>query len=66
MFKDYNSQCPNIVDELKTSIESNLLSSEPDYTKYYNFPSCSSADSDWSERYWGTNVEALENIKTGE
>merc|ERR1719312_322041 len=63
MFSDPASQCPNIVSEIKTEVESFIISQEPGYSKYYNFPSCSSVSGDWAERYWGDNLPALLNIK---
>ena len=59
MFSQPSSQCPQVVEDIKTVLERELLESEPDYSKYYNFPSCSSESSDWAERYWGDNLDSL-------
>ena len=59
MFSQPNSQCPQVVEDIKTVLERELVESEPDYSKYYNFPSCSSESSDWAERYWGDNLDSL-------
>ena len=42
MFKEASSNCPALVERVKSSIESNIASMEPTYSKYANFPSCSS------------------------
>ena len=42
MFKDSTSNCPALVERVKASIESKISSLEPSYSKYANFPSCSS------------------------
>lgn len=42
------------------------MTAEPDYSKYYNFPSCSATSGDWADRYWGDNLPALLDIKDGE
>ena len=59
MFSDPSSQCSDLVEDIKTRLERKLLVSEPDYSKYYNFPSCSSESSDWAGRYWGDNLASL-------
>ena len=59
MFSQPSSQCPDLVEDLKTRLERELLVSEPEYSKYYNFPSCSSESSDWADRYWGDNMDSL-------
>jgi len=61
MFKESSSSCPAVVSRVKASIESSLAAQEPTYTKYANFPSCSS--SDWASRYWGSSSGRLEAIK---
>ena len=61
-YQDVLSSCPGIVEELKGQLESALVTAEPEYSKYYNFPSCSSGD--WAERYWGSNLPSLLSIKT--
>ena len=50
MFKESSSNCPALVERVKSNIESKISSMEPTYSKYANFPSCSSR---WvaSERY---------------
>merc|ERR1719516_890200 len=63
MFSDPASQCSDIVNDIKTEVESSILSQEPGYSKYYNFPSCSSVSGDWAERYWGDNLDDLLSIK---
>lgn len=63
MFKDSASQCPDIVSELRSRMETSLVTAEPGYSKYYNFPSCSAVSGDWADRYWGDNLPALLNIK---
>ena len=47
-------------------MEASLVTAEPDYSKYYNFPSCSATSGDWADRYWGDNLPALLDIKDGE
>ena len=47
-------------------METSLVSDEPGYSKYYNFPSCSAVSGDWADRYWGANLPALLDIKDGE
>ena len=42
MFKKSSSNCPALVERVKSSIESKITSMEPTYSKYANFPSCSS------------------------
>ena len=64
--QDSSSQCPGIVEDLKTELERKLVASEPEYSKYYNFPSCSAVSGDWADRYWGDNLPALLDIKDGE
>ena len=59
MFSQADSPCPLVVEEIKTRLERALVVSEPDYSKYYNFPSCSSESSDWADRYWGDNHGSL-------
>ena len=59
MFSDPSAQCSDLVEDIKTRLERKLLVSEPDYSKYYNFPSCSSESSDWADRYWGDNHGSL-------
>ena len=59
MFSQPSSQCPALVEDIKTRLERKLLVSEPEYSKYYNFPSCSSESSDWAARYWGDNTDSL-------
>jgi len=61
MFKESSSNCPALVERVKSSIESKISSMEPTYSKYANFPSCSS--SDWSTRYWGQSFSQLQEIK---
>merc|ERR1712110_11103 len=61
MFKDSTSNCPALVERVKASIESKISSLEPSYSKYANFPSCSS--SDWASRYWGQSFSQLQEIK---
>merc|ERR1711910_298739 len=61
MFKESSSNCPAMVERVKSSIESNIASMEPTYSKYANFPSCSS--SDWASRYWGQSFSQLQEIK---
>ena len=66
MFSQPSSQCPALVEDIKTRLERKLLVSEPEYSKYYNFPSCSAVSGDWADRYWGANLPALLDIKDGE
>ena len=47
-------------------METSLVTAEPGYSKYYNFPSCSAVSGDWADRYWGDNLPALLDIKDGE
>ena len=42
MFKESSSNCPALVERVKSNIESKISSMEPTYSKYANFPSCSS------------------------
>jgi len=63
MFSDPTSQCSDIVNDIKSQVESSIISQEPGYSKYYNFPSCSSVSGDWAERYWGDNLDDLLSIK---
>lgn len=64
--QDSASQCPDIVSELRSRMETSLVTAEPGYSKYYNFPSCSAVSGDWADRYWGDNLPALLDIKDGE
>ena len=66
MYQEAASRCPGLVSGLKSRVEAALVAAEPGYSKYYNFPSCSAAQEDWADRYWGTNLPALLNIKNGE
>ena len=43
-YQDVLSECPAVVENLKTQLESVLVTSEPEYSKYYNFPSCSAGE----------------------
>merc|ERR1719204_2446843 len=62
MFEPANTQCTDVVSELRDKIDNNL--SGQSYSKYYNFPSCSKkTDIDWKKLYWGDNVSQLMNIK---
>ena len=64
--QDASSQCPDIVSDRRSRMEASLATAEPDYSKYYNFPSCSASSGDWADRYWGDNLPALLDIKDGE
>ena len=64
--QDSASQCPDIVSDLRSRMETSLVTAEPGYSKYYNFPSCSAVSGDWADRYWGANLPALLDIKDGE
>jgi len=61
MFSDPNSMCARIVGDIKDKIEAEAESIDPTYTKYVNFPSCSSPD--WAVKYWGEGVTSLQAIK---
>jgi len=62
MFKPENTQCTQVVNEMRAKIDNNLAGQE--YSKYYNFPSCSTKqDIDWKKLYWGDNVGQLMSIK---
>ena len=43
-YQDVLSECPAVVENLKTQLESVLVTAEPEYSKYYNFPSCSAGE----------------------
>jgi len=62
MFEPSKTQCTDVVNEMRAKIDNNL--SGQDYSKYYNFPSCSTkTDIDWKRLYWGDNVSQLMKIK---
>ena len=72
MFTKATADCPNVIKRVKSQIETNLAGKS--YSKYANFPSCSgskddqylkitlftSAESDWSTRYWRNYTQLLD------
>eukprot|EP00088_Acartia_fossae_P064928 TRINITY_DN7997_c2_g1_i2.p1 TRINITY_DN7997_c2_g1~~TRINITY_DN7997_c2_g1_i2.p1 ORF type:complete len:219 (-),score=43.78 TRINITY_DN7997_c2_g1_i2:1009-1665(-) len=62
MFEPAKTQCAEVVNRLRAKIDNNL--NGVNYSKYYNFPSCSTkTDIDWKRLYWGDNVNQLMSIK---
>jgi len=62
LFKNRWSECPKQVIRVKKEMEETLNKYKLSYSKYYNYPSCDSAD--WMFRYWGSNYNQLLQIKS--
>jgi len=61
MFYPEQTKCPSVVNDIRARIDERL--SGKDYSKYYNFPSCSKEGTDWKNLYWGSNTARLLQIK---
>lgn len=61
MFPPSDTRCVKVIQAVREEIATNLSGKQ--YSKYYNFPSCSAPGTDWRTLYWGANVPQLMSVK---